>query len=185
MNPDKDRQCLQLADDHVMIGEIVKPHGIQGEIKVYTYSEQPENFRNYTRVVLQEPTGGRTETYRIVNCRAQGKLAILRLKDVTSREKAEALQGWTMWLNKEDFQKLGPNEYYWHQLEGMLVITESGRELGRVGSLFHAPSHDIMVLTGMGQEYLIPVTADIVRSIDTKEGKITISPPAGLLDINK
>jgi ribosomal 30S subunit maturation factor RimM len=42
-----------------------------------------------------------------------------------------------------------------------------------------------MVVTGAGHEYMIPVKGDIIRKVDEQEGKIIISPPAGLLEINK
>ncbi len=168
-----------------MIGEIVKPHGIRGEVKVYSYSEQPENFKHYKKVVLQESAGSGIEIYKVVKSREQGKLAILQLEGVASRETAEALQGRTVWLKKTDLLKLDSDEYYWHQLDTLLVITESGQELGKVSKLFSTPAHDIMVVIGEGHEYMIPVRGDIIRNVDEQEGKITISPPAGLLEINK
>ena len=185
MTRNSERLNPELLDDLVMIGEIVKPHGIRGEVKVYSYSERPENFKHYKKIVLQEPAGSGTEIYKVVKSREQGKLAILQLEGVASREAAEALQGSTVWLKKADFPKLDSDEYYWHQLEGLLVLTESGQELGKVSKLFSTSAHDIMVVTGAGHEYMIPVNGDIIRKIDEQEGKIIISPPAGLLEINK
>ena len=57
---DSERRNPELANDLVMIGEIVKPHGIHGKIKVYPYSERPENFKLYKEVFLQEPGAGQT-----------------------------------------------------------------------------------------------------------------------------
>ncbi len=175
----------ELPGDYVMIGEIAKPHGIKGEVKVYSYSGRPENFKNYKQIVLQKHYDSGTETYKVVKSREQGKLAILELEGVRSRDAAEALQGSTVWLLKGDFQQLDSDEYYLHQLENLLVVTETGRELGRVTAFFSTPAHDIMVVTGKGHEYMIPAKADIIRHIDEQGGKITILPPAGLLDINK
>ena len=174
-----------MQGDYVMIGEIAKPHGIRGEVKVYSYSGRPENFKSYKRIILQKPSDGGAEKYKVVKSREQGKLAILQLEGVTSRDAAELLQGSKVWLRKDDFQQLDPDGYYWHQLENLLVVTESGRELGRLTAFFSTPAHDIMIVTGKGREYMIPVKADIIRHIDEQGGKIIISPPAGLLDINK
>ena len=179
------RRNRELNDDLGMIGEVVKPHGIRGEIKVYLYSEQPENFKQYKKIVLQEPTGSGTETYNVVKSREQGKLAILRLEGVGTREAAEALQGSKIWLNKADFPTLDSDEYYWHQLHGLMVMTETGQELGRVTNLFSTTAHDIMVVTGAGHEFMIPVNGDIIRNIDVQGEIIIISPPPGLLEINK
>lgn len=181
---DSERRNPELANDLVMIGEIVKPHGIHGKIKVYPYSERPENFKLYKEVFLQEPAGGRQRLYKVLNSREQGKLAILQLEGVASREAAENLQGSMVWLRKDDFPRLDADEYYWHQLKGLTVISDSGRMLGKVSRLFSTPAHDIMVVTGTGHEYMIPVKGDIIRKIDEQEGIITISPPNGLLEIN-
>jgi len=184
MTRDSERPNPELADDLVVIGEIVKPHGIKGEIKVYSYSERPENFKHYKEIILQEPVGSRKRLYRVLKSREQGKLAILQLEGVASREAAENLQGSKVWLRKADFPQLDTDEYYWHQLKGLAVINESGRLLGKVSRLFSTPAHDIMIVTGAGHEYMIPVTGDIIRKIDEQEGIITISPPIGLLEIN-
>jgi 16S rRNA processing protein RimM len=172
-------------DDLVKIGEVIKPHGIKGEVKVLSYSGQPENFKNYTNIILREKPESGITTYKIVKSREQGKIAILELEGVKDRDAAEALQGNTVWLMKGDFQKLGPDEYYWHQLENLQVITESGRELGKVSKFFSTPAHDIMVITGKGHEYMVPLKTGIIIDVDEKEGQIVISPLAGLLDINK
>jgi 16S rRNA processing protein RimM len=180
-----DRRNCELYDDFGLIGEIVKPHGIRGEVKAYLYSEQPENLKQYKKIVLQEPAGSGIETYNVVKCREQGKLAILQLEGVGTREAAQSLQGSKIWVNKADFPTLDSDEYYWHQLKGLKVITETGQELGRVTKLFNTTAHDIMVVSGAGHEFMIPMKGDIIREIDDQGGKIIISPPPGLLEINK
>jgi 16S rRNA processing protein RimM len=107
------------------------------------------------------------------------------LEGVGTREAAEVLQGSRIWVNKADFPTLDSDEYYWHQLKGLMVMTETGQELGRVTKLFNTTAHDIMVVSGAGHEFMIPMKGDIIRDIDEQGGKIVISPPPGLLEINK
>jgi 16S rRNA processing protein RimM len=185
MDRKTDLQNTDLHIDHVMIGEIIKPHGIQGEVKIYPYSEQPENFKNYQEIALQKPAPDGAEIYKIVKCRIQGKLALLQLEGVASREAAENLKGSRIWLKKVDLPVPGADEYYWHQLKDLLVVTESGQELGRASKLFNSLAHDVMVVTGGGHEYMIPVKQGIIKSIDEQGGKIIISPPPGLLEMNR
>jgi len=185
MTRDSERQNSELLDGLVMVGEIVKPHGIRGEVKVYSYSEQPDNFKHYKKVVLQEPAGGRTAIYKVVKSRAQGKLAILQLEGVASREEAEALQGNKLCVKKADFPQLDSGEYYWHQMIGLQVFTDTGRELGKVANLFTTRAHDVLVVTGRGREYLIPVKEEIIKAIDQQKGRLSITPPPGLLEVNE
>jgi 16S rRNA processing protein RimM len=185
MNRNSDRRNPELGDDLVMIGEIVKPHGLRGEVKVYSYSEQPENFRHYKEVVLQEPAESGTEIYKIIKSRVQGKFTIVQLEGVATRETAEALKGSMVCIKKIDFPKLDPDEYYWHHLIGLQVFTDGGRKLGEVASLFSTNAHDVMVITGEEREYLIPVNEEIIKEIDDRKGKLLITPPPGLLEANE
>ncbi len=180
-----DRSDKRVEDDLVVIGEVVKPHGIRGEVKAYLFSEQPGNIEKYNEIVLQDPAGAGTGTYKVVKSRPQGKLAILQLEAVVTREDAESLQGSKILISKDDFPSLDADEYYWHQLQGLAVITDAGQELGRVARIFNTTAHDIMVVTGAGDEYMIPLQGDIISEIDAEGGKIIITPPLGLLEINK
>jgi 16S rRNA processing protein RimM len=184
MTRNKNRLTQEVEKDLVLIGEIVKPHGVRGEVKAYLYSEQPGNIKEYDAVVLQSKPDARTETFDIIRSREQGKTAILQLDGIVSREHAESLQGFRVLVYKEDFPALETGEYYWHQLEGLLVITETGKELGRVARLFNNGAQDVMVVAGSGNEFMIPLKGDIVREIDTQAGKVVVSPPQGLLEIN-
>jgi 16S rRNA processing protein RimM len=173
-----------MHDNLVMIGEIVRPHGILGEVKVYTFSEQPENFRHYKQVVLQSRAGSGAATYKVMKSRVQGKLAILQLEGVVSREAAKTLQGKTVWLAEADLPVLNEDEYYWHQLLGLQVYTENGRKLGKVAGFFTTRAHDVLVINGGGQEYLIPVKEEIIARIDKRQGKLLVTPLPGLLEAN-
>ena len=185
MPGDTDRRGSELQDDLVMIGEVVKPHGIRGEIKVYLFSEKPRNFKQYKEIYLQGPAGGSIEVFKVVESREQGKLAILQLENIGTREAAEDLQGSDVLISKADLPVLDSDEYYWQQLNGLMVVTEAGQEIGTVTKLFNTAAHDIMVVIGLDHEFMIPVQGEIIKDIDEQGGKIIISPPPGLLDINK
>ena len=172
-------------DDLVVIGEITKAHGIHGEVKVHLYSDQPGNFKEYKTVVVQTPAGGGLKTYDIVRCREQGRQVIVHLHGIETRDGAEAMQGSRILLHEDDFPVLDSGEYYWHQLQGLKAETETGRSLGTVARLFNAGAHDIMVVSGAGGEFMIPVTGEIIRDIDRQGGKVVIAPPPGLLEMNK
>jgi 16S rRNA processing protein RimM len=174
-----------LADDHVLIGKVAKPHGIRGEVKVYTFSELPDNLQLYKSLVLQKPGESETRKYSLVKSRPQGKLAIVQLQGVDTRDEAEALQGSEIWLDKSEIPGLEPGEYYWHQFVGLQAVTDTGTALGKISGLFTTKAHDVMVIAGAEREYMIPVNDEIIKQVDTKAGKVIIAPPAGLLEVNE
>lgn len=169
--------------EFVLLGKVSKPHGIRGEIKIYPYSGQPENFHAYREVFIAQSSKRELVRYAIEKCRVQGKLALLKLAGCSTRLDAEELVGSEIWLRREDLPEPDDTEYYWLDLEDKKVVTEDGRELGKVTAIFDTGAHDIITVTGNGREYLIPVHESFVVRVD--ENEIVLRLPPGLLDINK
>lgn len=171
------RQCVQ-------VGKIAKTHGVKGEVKVFSYSGSPENFGKYSELVLVDTVHEVGISFAVTRARSSGDLAILQLDGIASLEEAAALVGRQVWVDRTQFPKLGSGEYYWFELEGLRVVTEEGRELGVVASLFNNKAHDILVVVGAGREYLIPISGEVLRNKDDVKGILTIAPPPGLLELS-
>ncbi|MBC8208278.1 MAG: 16S rRNA processing protein RimM [Desulfobulbaceae bacterium] len=172
-------------DTHVLIGEIVKAHGIRGELKLLSYSGQPEAIGKYPQLTLVSRDGRITQACTIKRLRPQGHNAILTLNGIETRNQAEELVGQGVLVRKIDLASPQNDEYYWHQLQGLKVFTTTGRELGKISEIFSNGAHDLLVVTGghgNKSEYLIPMLANIIHSQNDKQ--LIIDPPPGLLEIN-
>lgn len=180
--------------DHVAVGKVIKAHGIKGEVKVFPYSGYPDDFKSYDEIMLcaavplganrrDEPCVG--EEYAVDRSRSQEKVAILQLRGVTNRDGAEALRGMELLIRKDKLPPLEVDCYYWHDLKGLTVKTDDGREIGRVTDLLVTAAHYILVVKGGGREYMIPAKNEFVARIDQEEGVLHITPPPGLLEINE
>jgi 16S rRNA processing protein RimM len=174
----------ELSKDHILVGKIIKSHGLKGEVKALPFSGCPENFNNYPGVVLVDPDSGVARSYTISRSRGQADFVILMLEGVTNRDDADLLAGRQLWIDKGNFPKLAPGEYYWFELEGMRVYTVDGRELGVVTSIFNNRAQDVLVVTGGEREFLIPVIEEIVRRRDDKKRILVVAPMPGLLDLD-
>jgi 16S rRNA processing protein RimM len=184
MTRHKGQRLEEKGKDFILIGKIIKSHGLKGEVKVFPYSGSPENFQNYTDLVVADHESGVSRSLSVKQARVQGGNVILLFEGVTSRNEADTLAGREVWLARNDFPPLAPNEYYWFELEGMDVYTVDGRELGTVTSIFNNKAQDVLVVTDRQGEYLIPVTEDVIRSMDDRRRILVISPMPGLLDLN-
>lgn len=169
--------------EFILLGKVAKPHGIRGEIKVYPYSGQPENFNAYRKVFMASDSGRELLPYAVEQSRVQGKLAVLKLTGCSTREDAQNLVGREIWLLRRDLPPPDDSEYYWLDLENKQVVTEDGQELGKVAAIFATGAHDIISVTGSGREYLIPVHEEFIVRID--DVKVVLRLPPGLLDINR
>lgn len=168
----------------ILCGKIVKPQGIKGEIKVYPFSGNPENFAYYTRVMLSFAGDDRSKWFDVLENRSHGQSAIVRLAGIDSRNDAEAIVGSEVWVDPEEIPPLEDGEFYWHELEGTEVVTSQGQKLGRVKKIFATGGHDILVVSGKGQEYLIPALDEFIVEINEESGTVVVDLPEGLLEIN-
>jgi 16S rRNA processing protein RimM len=169
------------ASEYLLLGKVVKSHGLRGEVKVYSFSGQPENFLEYKELVLVDSRGGLTFALAVENIRVQGKTAIVKLATVNSRNRAEEIEGMGVLLAKNLLPQTAEDEYYWYQYEGKLVLDQNGQTIGRVESLFSNGAQDILVVKSATKEILIPMTKSILVRETAEE--LVIDPPPGLLDL--
>ncbi len=171
------------TDEYLLLGKITRAQGLQGELKVFLYSGQPENIFNYNELRLVDRDGVISSPLAVLKCRVHGgKAVILRLASITNRTDAERVEGCGVLLAKNLLPEVGENEFYWHHYQDKLVIDIEGNTIGRVDHLFTNGAQDILVIKAGNDEILIPVTKSIIVSETAEE--LTINPPPGLIEIN-
>jgi 16S rRNA processing protein RimM len=167
--------------DQVVIGRILKAHGIRGEVVVDVLSEVPGRFDAGATVVLDgAPT-------RIASSRPhQGRL-LVRLDGVTDRNAAELLRGRTLHGDAADVTH--SDSYYVHELVGMAVVTVDGDHLGDVSGHIELPQaagYDLLEVTrDDGTTWLLPASDDLVEVGELPDGTellVVVDPPEGLID---
>ena len=78
--------------------------------------------------------------------------------------------------------RLEPDRFYWHEIVGLEVWTDTGENLGKVQQVLRTGSNDVYVVGTGAQEILIPAIEDVVKSIDVEAGKMTVHLIPGLID---
>ncbi len=172
-----------LHTDYVLVGKVCRAHGIKGEVKIYPFSQSPENFVHYKELLLVD-LHGRQYNYPIVRARSHERLAIIALDGVSSRDQAEELVESEVWISKESLPKIGPDEFYWQDMVGMAVFTTAGQGLGVIRAIFATGGHDVFVVSAHGKEFLIPAQEEFIEQVDTHAKKVVVRTPPGLLEIN-
>lgn len=167
----------------VVIGEIVRPHGLRGEVRVAPLTDEPDRFARLERCIVWDPTRDVREPRRILAARRQGGMVVLALAGCHTVAAAEALRG--RWLAVAEHEALppGPGRFYPWQLEGCRVLTEAGQAVGRVTGIERSPAHDLWVVHDGHREHLIPAVPAIVLEVDLAARRVVIRPPEGLLEL--
>ncbi len=170
------------TDDYLLLGKIVKAQGLRGEVKIFSYSGQPENIGDYKELVLIDRSEKLSAPLIIEKSRAQRTTAIVQFATIKSRGMAEDIVGMGVLLVKKRLPALGEDEYYWHQFVGKRVEDQGGRSIGLVEKLFNNGAQDIMVVKAGREEILIPVIKEIV--VGETDDTLIINPPPGLLELD-
>ena len=168
---------------YIPVGKITKPHGIKGEVRIYPYSEDPDSVSGYPEILVVQASG--CLSIKVDRSSPHGKVAIVKLAGVNDRNGAEELAGLEVWVEKELLPELAPDEFFWHDLVGLKVSTENGRELGKVKELFSTGGHDILVIRGGGHEYLIPAKKEFMLEVDQDKGTLLVAEIPSLFDMNR
>ena len=168
--------------DLVLLGQVTKPHGIRGEIKVYPFSGEPENFLQYSKILLAPDEETVPRPYTIKRVRVQKNTVLLQLEECLTRNQAEELVQFRLYVHEDDLPEPEQDEFYLRDLEGKQVMTEQGEILGIVQGILQRDVQDIVRVSNGRKEYLLPIVPEFFAAVD--DNQITVSLPPGLLDIN-
>jgi len=168
----------------VAVGEVLKPHGLTGEVKVRSLSDRTEDrFRRLRQCILWEPETDRREVCRIASCRLDGDTVLLKIEGIESPEDARRLSGRLLAVDRADALPAPDGSFYPWQLCGARVETRDGRPAGTFVRVEPSGAHDLWVIVHDGRERLIPAVPEIIVDVSVAEQRIVIDPPEGLLDL--
>jgi 16S rRNA processing protein RimM len=167
----------------VVIGEIARPHGLAGELRVNPLTDRPERFVDLKQCVIWDKARDDRETRQIRAARVHGTQVLVSLSGVQSVDAAAALVGRLVAVPESEALPLAPGWFYPWQLEGARVVTEDGRDVGQVVRIDPSPGQDLWVVRDGDREHLIPAVPEIVLDVDIAAARVVIRPPDGLLDL--
>ena len=168
----------------LVIGQIIRPHGIRGEVIVEVRTDEPEQ-RYAAGSELRTDTGSlRIEQARPHAAAGRDRL-IVAFDGVYDRTTAENLRGILLWVDSAEVPASeDPDEFPDHELIGLAAVTPEGERLGEVTGIDHAPASDLLVLRlADGRTALVPFVAPFVPEVDVAGGRIVLTPPPGLLEL--
>ncbi|MDA8414893.1 MAG: ribosome maturation factor RimM [Desulfobacteraceae bacterium] len=170
------------SEELIPVGKIIGPHGIKGHLKLHSYSGNADSLIAARSVTLKSPAGS-LQTYTIASFKTNSGKFIVGLQGLDDINQVEPLVGHEVCLRRDQLPGLEEGEYYWSDLIGLQVVTDSGTLLGSVTDIFETGSSDIYVVQGGEREYLIPAIADVIKTVDMAGGRIVITPLDGLLEL--
>ncbi|MBK9308960.1 MAG: 16S rRNA processing protein RimM [Nitrospira sp.] len=163
----------------VTVGQIERPFGVRGEVKVRSLSDVPGRFEGLKQVSLMGRDGRTLET-NVTRVRRAGDRFILGLTGLTTPEEASLWRGGYIQTIRGVVPDLPDGQYYECDLVGLTVDTEEGRTIGRLEEVWNFPGNPVFVVRQDEKEFLIPAAKDVVRAVNLRARTMTVRIIDGL-----
>jgi 16S rRNA processing protein RimM len=163
------------------IGSIVKAFGIKGELIVRPLTDMPERFASLKTVRV-----GRTPediaVMHITRAVIEPRGIRLRIRGINDRTAAEQLVGQLLFIDNRQRLRLPKGTFFVHEVVGLQVIDEEGRDLGSVREVLKYPAHDVYVVGHTPHDILIPAVKEFIRRIDVATGTMRVKVIEGMIE---
>lgn len=162
------------------VGQIVRPHGVRGEVIVDPRTDEPElRFREGSVFIAG------SSRLTISSVRPHLGRFLVFFEEIPDRDAAEAARGQLLEIDSASVPAPeDPEEFHDHQLVGLRVVTVTGEEVGSIVRIEHAPASDLLLVKQPGGKIsMIPFVKAIVPTVDLAGGVVTVDPPGGLLEL--
>ena len=168
---------MNRSEPDVVIGTVVGPFGIKGEVKVKIETDFPERFMDLEKVWLQPETGpGRMAD--IESVRFHQGVALVKFVECSDRNCAEDLRSAQLKIDRSEMVELDEDEFYVHDIIGLDVYTTDGQHLGQVTEVLKGAANDVYVTP----RAMIPAVKQFVLEIDPAGGKMVVEPIEGIIE---
>jgi 16S rRNA processing protein RimM len=151
--------------------------GLKGDLRVMTLTDTPARLGVGQLVVIE----GEAEPRSILEAGFSRHGPVLRLAGITDRDAAIAVVGRHL-LAPDAPEELPAGTYWWHQLEGLAVVTPEGHSIGQLEEVFRVGTNEVYRVVGPDGEVLVPSLRSVVVDIDLEAGQMTIRDPADWLE---
>jgi 16S rRNA processing protein RimM len=165
-----------VADRLVAIGKVAAPHGLRGHLKVIPYGETLEVLEAGEAVSVRLPDGS-IQRLTTVEVRAYRRSLLFLSREVRTPDQARLLAGAEICVPDSRLSAPAEDEFYWHQLIGLEVMTVDGRKLGTLQHIIETGSNDVYVIQDGREEVLVPALADVIREVNLERRFMVVDLP--------
>jgi 16S rRNA processing protein RimM len=170
-------------DAWVPLAEVLRPHGLRGEVKLKVFNEDSDVLLSQEDVLVR--LSGEEHEVSVDRARRAGDAILMKLYSVDDCDKAAELRGALVCARRESFPPLEDGEFYTCDVIGARVLLRSGDgydELGTVKAMQSYPSADALVVQAAdgGKDWEVPLLSTFVEKVDVVAGVVKVSRLDGL-----
>ena len=168
-------------DDYFKLGQIVKKHGLKGELSILLDVDYPENYTELESVFVE--VNQALVPFFIEYLQLNDNRGIVKFEGVDDLTCATRLFQTSLFLPIANLPVLEDGQFYYHDIVGYMVFEKSAGQIGRIKKVYEFPNQDLLAVTHQNKEVLIPIHDQIISKVNHALKTIKVNLPEGLLDV--
>ena len=161
-----------MKQEYLLLGEIVRPQGIRGEVKVRHYTDDPDRFHDLEIVFLKRDYS--YEQMTVTDSRVQGDDVYLKFEGVDDRNEAEKLRNIQLWVDRDNAVELGEDEVFIADILGAKAFDTKGNPVGVLKDVLTPGGVDVFVLKTPKGNLMFPALKEVLLEMNADEGKLVL-----------
>ena len=162
-----------MKQEHLLIGEITKPQGIRGEVKVRHYPDDPDRFYDLETVLI--PDGAAFREIAVTGVRVNGDDVFLTLEGIADRNEAEKMRGLKLYVDRAHARELPEDEVFIADIIGLPAFDTKGNPIGTLTEVRTPGGVDVFVFKTPKGNLMTPGLKDVLQEVNVEEGRIVLN----------
>ncbi|WP_172824795.1 ribosome maturation factor RimM [Pajaroellobacter abortibovis] len=162
------------------LAQVVRPHGIKGELRLKLYCSSSDLLLHVRTALLRSSFQKKEQHVQIESARRVNEAILIKVQSIQGRTQAEFWKGAQLYVQRGDFLSLEEGEFYACDLEGARVFKRQGnalQEIGQVEEVYDYPTLDAILIRPVGENhcYEVPLIDSFVEEVDPWEKRVILS----------
>lgn len=162
-----------MKQEYLLLGEVVRPQGIRGEVKLRHYTDDPARFDELETVFIQKD--GAYQPIGVTGARVSKDDVFLMLEGICDRDAAEKLRGAKLWVDRAHARQLGEDEVFIADILGAKAFDTQGNEVGTLKEVLTPGGVDVFVFETPEGTLMAPALKDVLLTLDADNGRIVLN----------
>tara|TARA_B100000029_G_scaffold506778_1_gene590145 strand:+ start:97 stop:621 length:525 start_codon:yes stop_codon:yes gene_type:complete len=161
-----------LPENLIPMGEIIKPHGIKGELKVFLYNRESETLKKGVSIWFY--SNNSYCSYKLISVRGSLGNSIMKIEQIENIDQVKRLAKKQFFISRNDFATIRDDSFYLNDLIGFNVFDNKNINYGKIIDIINLPANDVMIFMYKNKEIMIPIVDDFIELFDFENKLIQV-----------
>lgn len=154
----------------VEIGSILGPHGINGQVKIKSFTEVPEGMFLYKNLFI----GNEQKPIKIKLVRKIKHNLICTVENIKTRNEAETIRNLILYVKRDEFPLLNDNEFYQRDLLNFEVFNLKRESFGFIISFNDFGGGQLVEVENLNKRFYLPIGKTFLKNINYQDREVIL-----------